>query len=192
MILYMLAIGSPASPIPAESWYAWDRPTISYGGRTYISYPDPLFVHQYAHAWVDFRQRRESRGPRTDWFQNSIDATVAHRQFCIDLGRIRFPGCYSENLWGITASDTAKGYVAWGGPPLHKAVDGSIVPCAAAGSLMFLPDTCVAALRAMKDRFGERVWNWFMRSRSINHALGKVGLDTTELGGGRGHAEFPV
>lgn len=159
MILYLLAIGSPSTPIPPESWYAWKRPQMAYAGRTYISAADPLFVHQYSHAWVDFRDRRESRGTRTDWFLNSTEATMAHRQFCIDLGKTTFPGCYSEDLWGITASDSAKGYVAWGGPPLHKAIDGSIVPCAAGGSLMFAPRLCLNALRAMKDKFGSRIWN---------------------------------
>src|SRR2546428_8994468 len=24
---------------------------------------------------------------------------------------------YSENVWGITASDSIRGYVSWGGPP---------------------------------------------------------------------------
>jgi hypothetical protein len=159
MILYLLAIGSPSTPVPAEAWYAWKRPSMTYAGHSYISYTDPLFVHQYSHAWVDFRKRRESRGLRTDWFKNSIDATMAHRQFCVDLGKTSFPGCYSEDLWGITASDSAKGYVAWGGPPLHKAIDGSIVPCAAGGSLMFAPRLCVKALRAMKEKFGGRIWN---------------------------------
>lgn len=158
MILYLLAIGSPTYPIHAKSWYAWSRPKMTYAGRTYISGNDPLFVHQYTHAWVDFRNRQESRGSRAEWFRNSVDATAAHREFCIDLGKTEFPGCYSDTLWGITASDSAKGYVAWGGPPRHQAIDGSIVPCAAAGSLMFDPVLCVTALWAMKDRFGKRIW----------------------------------
>ena len=177
MILYLLAIGSPSSPVPPESWYAWKRPAMTYAGRKYISDADPLFVHQYSHAWVDFRNRRESRGVRADWFLNSVEATMAHRQFCIDLGQTSFPGCYSEDLWGITASDSAKGYVAWGGPPLHKAIDGSIVPCAAGGSLMFEPHLCVKALRAMKDRFGSRIWNRYGFSDAFHPLNGWVDLD---------------
>ena len=34
---------------------------------------DPLFVHQYSHAWVDFRGRREREPPHIDWFENSVD-----------------------------------------------------------------------------------------------------------------------
>lgn len=158
-ILYLLAIASPTKPIPAESWYAWKRPPIEYGGYKYIYGDRPLFVHQFAHAWIDFRNRKETRPPHIDWFQNSVIATRAHRQYCIDLAK-KFPG-YSENVWGITASDSAKGYVAWGGPPLDPRVDGTVVPCAAAGSLMFTPDICVPALRTMKDKFGSRIWGHY-------------------------------
>src|SRR6266542_1926128 len=112
-LLYLLAIGSPTHPIPAESWYAWKRDWITYGEFKYLSAPAPLFIHQYAHAWVDFRGWRESKPPRVDYFENSVIATRAHRAFCLDLAK-EFPG-YTENMWGITASDTQHGYHAWGG-----------------------------------------------------------------------------
>ena len=120
-----------------------------------MSHGDPLFVHQYSHAFVDFRGRRE-RATGIDWWQNSVDATRMHKAFCLSLAR-EFPG-YEENVWGITASDSAKGYVAWGGPPQHKAIDGSVVPAAAAGSLMFAPDITIPALRDMHERFGSRIF----------------------------------
>jgi hypothetical protein len=155
-ILYLLGIASPTNPLPAESWYAWARPTVTYGGYAYISGAPPLFVHQYSQGWIDFRGRREKRPPGTDWFDNSVKATLAHRQFCIDLHG-KFPG-YSENVWGITASDSAKGYVAWGGPPATNNIDGSVVPCAAGGSLMFAPEVCLPALLEMRRQFGQRIY----------------------------------
>ena len=85
-----------------------------------------------------------------------MEATLAHRQFCIDL-KSQFPG-YSENIWGITASDSARGYVAWGGPPATRQIDGSVVPCAAGGSLMLAPQVCVPALMEMRSRFGDRIY----------------------------------
>jgi hypothetical protein len=156
MILYLLAIGSPTHAIPADSWRAWRRPITTFEGQSYIGGPDPLFVHQYSHAWVDFRGWREREPPQTDWWQNSVTATRVHKTFCLRLSR-EFPG-YSENVWGITASDSRKGYVAWGGPPRHEAIDGSVVPCAAAGSLMFAPDITVPAVREMRHRFGDRIY----------------------------------
>jgi hypothetical protein len=155
LMLQLLAVGSPARPTPAHVWRAWARKRITYAGLTYLS-DAPLFTHQFSHAWVDFRGRRETWYPFTDYFENSVRATRAHRQFCIDLGR-EFPG-YGPDVWGITASDSERGYVAWGGPPRDPAIDGTVVPCAAGGSLMFAPDIAVPALRTMRERYGERIY----------------------------------
>jgi hypothetical protein len=111
LILQLLAIGSPTHAITPRAWRAWQRQRITYAGYTYIT-GGPLFVFQYSHAYVDFRGRRESWYPFTDYFANSVAATRAHRQFCIDLAR-EFPG-YNENVWGISASDSAQGYLARG------------------------------------------------------------------------------
>ena len=93
-------------------------------GYTFVSGPDPLFVHQFSHAWVDFRGRRESEPPHIDWFENSVIATRAHKAFCLSLSS-EFPG-YTDTVWGITASDSQKGYVAWGGPPaIRRSMDRS-------------------------------------------------------------------
>lgn len=175
MILYLLAIGSPTHPIPAASWYAWSRPTMTFEGYRYVSGPDPLFVHQYSHAWVDFRGWREEAPARVDWFENSVTATRAHKAFCLSLSR-EFPG-YGQDVWGITASDSRQGYVAWGGPPRHGAIDGSVVPAAAAGSLMFAPDITVPALREMRRRFGDRVYGRYGFADAFHPTDGWVNPD---------------
>ncbi len=84
----------------------------------------------------------------------------------MDLAK-EFPG-YSENIWGITASDSAKGYVAWGGPPRHSRIDGSVVPSAAGGSLMFAADICLPALKAMKEKFGEKIYGKYGFADAFN------------------------
>ncbi len=153
MMLYLLAIGSPTFGIPPQSWDAWKRPTYNFFGESYISADAPLFIHQYAHAWIDFRDESDHYA---DYFKNSITATRAHLKFCLDLAR-KFPK-YSAQLWGITASDSAHGYVAWGGPPAMGPIDGTVVPAAAAGSLPFLPNECLAVLRNVRDNYGKRCW----------------------------------
>jgi hypothetical protein len=150
MMMYLLALGSPTHPIPAASWDAWSRPIMHFQNFTYISAADPLFVHQYSHAWFDFRYKRDQYA---DYFQNSITATRAHEAFCISLGKP-----YSPDYWGITASDSQHGYTAWGGPPAHGGIDGSVVPCAAAGSLAFVPADCLRVLRALKQNYGDKAW----------------------------------
>lgn len=174
-LLYLLAIGSPTHPIGSDSWYAWKREWIDYDGYRYLSSGAPLFTHQYSHAWVDYRGRREDRPPHTDYFQNSVVATRAHRAFCLDLSK-EFPG-YSDNIWGITASDSPKGYVAWGGPPRHRAIDGTVVPCAAGGSLMFAPDISLPALRAMREMFGNRIYGRYGFVDAFNPNTGWVNSD---------------
>ena len=153
MMIYLLGIGSPTHPLPPDTWDAWSRPEMSFAGISYISGKDPLFVHQYSHAFYDFRNRRDAY---TDYFENSVKATKVHKRFCLSLSD-RFPD-YSEDLWGITASDYPHGYTAWGGPPLIGPVDGSVVPCATGGSLPFLYDDCIRVLRNIRSTFGDRVW----------------------------------
>jgi len=179
MILYLLAIGANKHAIPAKCWDAWSRPIINYKGKEYISDGAPLFVHQYPHAWFDFRGQRDRYA---DYFQNSVTATRAHRQFCIDLQR-EFPS-YSEDIWGITASDSAKGYVAWGGPPRHKAIDGTVVPCAAGGSLPFLPRECIGCLRTLRQRFDSKVWTRYGFIDAFNPQTGWVGEDVIAIDAG--------
>jgi hypothetical protein len=55
----------------------------------------------------------------------------ANRSYCLSL-RDRFPG-YDETLWGITASDARERLQGVGRPPPDPQVDGTVVPCAAAG-----------------------------------------------------------
>jgi hypothetical protein len=174
LILYVLAIGSPTHPIDKASWYAWKRPMISYAGRTYIT-GGPLFIHQYSHAWIDFRGRQEKQAPFTDFFKNSVDAVYAHRAFCVDLAK-DFPG-YGENFWGITASDSEKGYVAWGGPPREAAIDGTIVPYAAGGSLMLAPEIALPAVLAMHDKFGAKIYGRYGFADAFNPNNGWIAPD---------------
>jgi len=175
-ILYLLAIASPTHPLSADAWYALWRDRYRYEGYEYFTTIGvPLFMHQYSHVWIDYRGRREIRGDRIDYFQNSINATLAHRAFCINL-RGAFPS-YGQNTWGITASDSAKGYLAWGGPPRDPDIDGTLVPAAAGGSLMFTPELSLKALRSMNERFGQRVFGRYGFVDAFNPQTGWFDTD---------------
>jgi hypothetical protein len=153
MMMYLLGLGSPSHPLPATAWDAWKRVTFNYEGTSYIGSFAPLFIHQYSHAWFDLRNKRDKYA---NYFENSTVATQVHKRFCIELGK-QFPD-YSDDLWGITASDSEHGYVAWGGPPEMGPVDGTVVPSAAAGSLPFLPVDTLRVLKNMKSRYGDHCW----------------------------------
>lgn len=151
-LLYVLAIGSPTHPISPESWYAWQRPLYQYANYEFVS-GGPLFTHQYSQAWIDFRNRRD-RG-FVDFFRNSINATRANEQYCFNLN---LTSTFGKDIWGITASDGPKGYRIYGEIKAFDPVDGTVAPAAAGGSLMFTPDISIPALKAMRQRFGDRVF----------------------------------
>ena len=182
-ILYLLAIGSPFHSISSKSWSTLWRDRYRYDGFAYFTTIGvPLFMHQYAHAWIDYRNRRETTGDRIDYFENSISATMAHRAFCMDLSH-DFPG-FESNVWGITASDSAKGYLAWSGPPRDPAIDGTVVPSAAGGSLMFTPELSVAALRTMKDKYGQKIYGKYGFIDAFNPNTGWIDSDVIGINAG--------
>src|ERR1700732_1648997 len=154
MMMYLLGLGSDVHPLPAKAWDSWKRSTFEYDGIRYIGSFAPLFIHQYSQAWFDFRGKRDRYA---DYFKNSIIATDVHRRFCLDLAK-QFPD-YGDDLWGITASDSVKGYAVWGGPPSTGPIDGTVVPCAAGGSLPFQPEATMRVLRTIKDRYGQKTWS---------------------------------
>ena len=171
MVLYILGIGSLTHPIPAKSWYVWARPRISFEKYTFIS-DGPLFTQQYSHAWVDFRNLEESAPTNIDWFENAVIATEANRDFCISL-HSRFSD-YNANLWGITASDSVGGYRIWGGPPADRRIDGTLVPCAAGGSLMLTTRIAEDTLRYMRTQYGSRIYGRYGFTDAYNPLTGWI------------------
>ncbi len=164
-ILYLLGIGAPRRPLSPDSWYAWSRPKITYDRWTFVT-GGALFTHQFSHAWIDFRHQIDGDPSNVDYFLNSQIATFAHRDFCISL-RSRY-GDYGPNMWGITVSDSPTGYVSWGGPPYDGPINGTLVPCAAAGSLMFAPQICLPVLQAMHDTYGDKVYQRYGFTDAFN------------------------
>ncbi len=172
--LYLLGIGAPANALPPEAWNAWRRePVVNYGGRTFVDC-GPLFTHQFAHAWFDFREQRDRH---IDYWQNSIEATLAQREWFAEQAG-RFPK-WADGVWGLTASDSASGYVAWGGPGGNAAelADGTVVPCAPGGSLPFAPRECLSALKQMRAIGGEAVWRRYGFVDAFNPETGWVSPD---------------
>jgi hypothetical protein len=177
MMMYLLGLGSSAHPLKEEAWTAWKRLIFEYDGIRFIGAFAPLFVHQYSQAWFDFRGKRDRYA---DYFQNSILATEVHRRFCIELAS-QFSD-YSDDLWGITASDSENGYVVWGGPPAFGGIDGTVVPSASAGSLPFLPEACLRVLKNIRSHYGN-AWSKYGFVNAFNplknwYDHDVVGIDT--------------
>jgi hypothetical protein len=177
MMIYLLGMGSSSHPLRPEAWLAWKRTRFEYDGLRYIGSFAPLFVHQYSQAWFDFRGKRDKYA---DYFQNSATATEVHRRFCVELGK-SFPD-YSDDLWGITASDSDKGYVIWGGPPAMGPIDGTVVPAASGGSLPFLPGATLRVLKNIRSRYPQ-AWSRYGFVDAFNpqkkwYDTDIVGIDT--------------
>ncbi|TFE26343.1 hypothetical protein E2980_11790 [Cohnella luojiensis] len=147
-MMYFLGAGSPTHPADPEMFYDFDRYVGSYNGIEPIihSTQGALFVYQFSHAWFDLRGKIDRDG--RDWFENSVLASKAARQFCIDrAGQYR---TFGPNSWGLTACDGPKGYSGgYGADPNttdRDFVDSTIPPCGAAGSIVFTPRESIDAL----------------------------------------------
>jgi len=177
MLLYILAIGSRTYPISTDCWHTWERPVYSYGEFEYINC-SPLFTHQYSHAWVDFRDKHDDYA---DYFENSIQATMSNRQFCMDI-QDRFK-TFRRGLWGLTACDGPYGYKAYGGPPVgFSDIDGTVAPSAVCGSIVFAPRECIETLRLMYEDYKDKLWGRYGFSDSLNldndwYASDVIGID---------------
>ncbi len=183
MILYILALGSPTHSIPPESWDLWTASYVwaPYYGAEFVSF-GPLFGHQYSHCWVDFRgiQDRFMQSRGIDYFENSRRATYTHRAYGKENPR-GFRG-YSQDIWGWTACDGPRdtsfevdgrtrrfGYYQARGVSVDWVNDdGTIAPTAAGGSVAFAPEICVPALKAMRSRYGDRLWREYGFADAFN------------------------
>jgi hypothetical protein len=166
LILYVLGLASPTHPLPAKSYQAWSE-TYKWKklyGHEFL-YAGPLFIHQLAHMWIDFRgiQDEYMRTKAIDYFENSRRATYIQQQYAIRNPR-GFKG-YGEYIWGITASD--------GPGPVSKKIggrlrrfydykargipngpdDGTLAPWAVIASLPFAPEIALSALRYFDETF---------------------------------------
>jgi len=169
MLISLLASGSPSHPVTPKSFYAWKREKGGYkDGPPFIySWRGALFTYQYAHAWFDFRDKVDETG--TDWWQNSVDATMAGVNFCADNSS-KFKG-FGADSWGITSYDTPSGYtMSQGFPPCGTGSadhDGTVSPSGPAGSIAFAPPESISA---MKNFYGsyQRLWGPYGFKSSFN------------------------
>ena len=170
IILYVLALGSPTHPLENDSYKAW---TATYQWENLygydVLYAGPLFIHQFSHAWIDFRgiQDRFMREKQCDYFENSRRAIQVQREYA-RRNPNGFAG-YDENCWGLTACDGPNnqmpelahehrrlyGYAARGAP--YGPDDGTLGGWAALASLPFAPDIVLSTAHNMLHRYPEMI-----------------------------------
>jgi hypothetical protein len=188
MLLYVLGLGSPSSPLPDSAWSAWassyDRHWRTEYGQTYLAFPS-LFVHQYSHVWVDFRGIQDDfmRARGSDYFQNSRRATYAQQAYAI-ANPLGWRG-YGATLFGLTACNgpggmrlqyhgeerVFRGYAARGLGGAANYDDGTLAPAGAIGSLPFAPEIVLPAMTEMATRRGADLYGPYGFVDAFNPSL---------------------
>lgn len=155
--MYFLAAGSDfINQEEAKNlWQGFNRKLGKYQDYEYVYCPtNALFVYQYSHAWVDFRNLDTKDG--IDWFNNSRIATLANKAFCVDH-RDRFK-MFSHSIWGATACLTPKGYrnqcvVPNDFPDKYEKMMGVFSPSAPLGSIPFATEDVLEVVKELEDKY---------------------------------------
>ena len=149
LILYVLGAANtnPKHTMDKEIYYNFHRDVGKYKDYEFIySWHGSLFTYQYSHGYVDFRGLKDRNG--TDWFNNSVQASLAAHQYAVDNEGIY--KSFNRYSWGLTACANDVGYSGrYGSPPCGLGTiynDGTVAPCGAIGSIVFTPELSINAL----------------------------------------------
>ncbi len=190
MLVLLLAMGSPTHPLPRAVWDEWcsvyDRSWTDEYGPAHLHFA-PLFGHQYSHMFVDFRgihddfmRSRQAEIPGFDYFQNSVRAVAAQRNYAT-RNPMGWAG-YSADVWGLTACDgpgdfrqvidgRERRFFSYSARGPGERDDGTLAPTAALGSMPFAPEDVTACFHAMKDRYGTGIYTEYGFLDSFNPTL---------------------
>lgn len=177
LIVYLLGISSPTHPVSSSYWESgWAKSNYKNGLNYYgqklpvgPAYGGPLFFAHYSYLGFDPRNKKDKF---TNYFvQNKAHSLINHL-YC-KANPQNYKG-YSENCWGITASDDPAGYLA------HEPVNrdnGTISPTAALSSIVYTPNESIKAIKHFYFELGEKLFgeygfkdafnenkNWFAES----------------------------
>ena len=158
LITYFLAAASPTHAVDAsvyhEGWAANGgiRNNKSYFNITLpvgYDYGGPLFFAHYSFLGLDPRNLQDTYA--NYWTQNVNHSRINHAYAVANPKR--FVG-YSDENWGLTASDNHEGYSA------HSPTNdlGVITPTAALSSFPYTPEESMKALKFFYYTLGDRLW----------------------------------
>lgn len=158
LITYFLAACSPTHPISADVYHqGWasnggivnNKEFFGYTLPLGYDYGGPLFFAHYSFMGLDPRNLKDTYAEY--WTQNR-NHTLINRAYCV-ANPLHKVG-YSEQCWGLTASDNQSGYSAHApGNDL-----GVITPTAALSSMPYTPQESLEALKFFYYQLGDRLW----------------------------------
>ncbi len=158
LITYVLAAASPTYAIRPEVYHkGWTATDHFRNGKKYyditlplgFDYGGPLFFSHYSFLGLDPRGLKDRYA---DYWQQNVAHTLINRAYCIDNPK-GWKG-YGPACWGLTASDTPKGYSAHS--PEND--NGTISPTAAISAMPYAPEESMAALRHFYYGMDGRLW----------------------------------
>lgn len=158
LITYVLAASSPTYPIVPEVYHqGWAMNGNMVTNRIHYEismtlgpqFGGPLFFAHYSFIGLDPQNLSDSYA--NYWQQNKAHSLI-HYNYSIANPK-GFKG-YSENSWGLTASDSYQGYEAHS-PTNDK---GVITPTAALSSFPYTPVESMKALRYFYEKRGNTLW----------------------------------
>ena len=160
LIIYVLAASSPTHPISKEVYdQGWARNGGMKNGKKYydITLPlgtsgdkgGPLFFAHYSFLGLDPRNLEDQYA--NYWEQNTAHAKINHA-YCVANPKKHYG--YSDECWGLTASDIPNGYTA--NSPGND--NGTIAPTAALASFPYTPEESMKAMRYFYYALGDKLF----------------------------------
>ena len=160
LIVYVLAASSPTHTISKNVYdKGWARSGGMKNGNKYydITLPlgsagekgGPLFFTHYSFLGLDPRNLQDQYA--NYWEQNTAHARINHA-YCVANPK-KYTG-YSDECWGLTASDIPNGYTA-SSPGNDK---GTIAPTAAVSSIPYTPEESMKAIRYFYYVLGDKLF----------------------------------
>ena len=158
LIMYFLAAASPAHAIEAAVYQqGWARSGGIKNGKTFYGnalplgedYGGPLFFAHY--SFLGLNPTNLSDTYANYWTQNVSHSKINY-SYCVD-NPLKKVG-YSDQCWGLTASDNEAGYSA------HSPTNdlGVITPSASLSSFPYTPVESMKALKFFYYTLGDRTW----------------------------------
>lgn len=161
LITYVLAASSPTHPISKADYESgWARGGGIRNGKKFYGiylplgsdYGGPLFFTHYSFLGLDPRGLSDKNA--NYWEQNVAHVRI-NQAYCAANPK-GYAG-YSEQCWGLTASDIPNGYTA-SSPTNDK---GVIAPTAALSSMPYTPEGSIAALETFYYIYGDRLFGQY-------------------------------
>lgn len=168
LIAYVLAASSKTHGIPASVYHnGWASSGGIVKNRKHYGYDlplgpilgGPLFFTHYSYLGLNPHGLVDKYA--NYWEQNLNHAKINY-SYCVDNPK-NYKG-YSENCWGLTASDGNIGYSA------HSPTNdrGVITPTAALSSMPYTPEESMRALRYFYEDLGDKIWGEYGFTDAFN------------------------